>query len=153
MDRLDEGHARRLARYWRGEAETKGWACIACCAGAGLASAFVLPVAGLLYVVERWRGFNSDEGDKEAALAMAVKQVEDAEKQKAEATKVAKPAKQTEAPGAKGGGKKPKPRDAFLAAPRPPPQLRTRRPKPGALSSRYRFFRPEKPREQWPAAA
>ena len=45
-------------------------------AGAGLASTFVLPVAGVLYVVERWRGFNSDEGDKEAALAMAAKEAD-----------------------------------------------------------------------------
>ena len=55
MDRLEEGRARQLARYWRGEAETKGWVCIASCAGAGLASGLLLPTAGLLYVVERWR--------------------------------------------------------------------------------------------------
>ena len=100
--------------------------------------------------MERWRGFNSDEGDKEAALAMAVKQAEDAEKQKAEAAKVADPAKQTETPRAKDGGKANRPHDAFLAAPRRSLQLRTRRPKPGALLSRYRFDWKWN-LEQWPS--
>lgn len=134
MDRLEEGRARRLARYWSGEAETKGWACIACYAGAGLASGFVLPVAGLLYVLERWREFNSHEGDKEAALAMAAKEAESAEKQKKEeAPQAAKKAKQTGGREAARTGRARKPGDAFLAAPRPPSQLRKRRPKPGAF--------------------
>ncbi len=134
MDRLEEGRARRLARYWRGEAETKGWACIAYCAAAGLVSAFALPLAGLLYLVERWRGFNSGEGDKEAALAAAEKEFEDAEKQKAEEAKAAEMTKETKAQRAKSDGKAKKPDEAFLAAPRPPPQLRKRRPKPGKFS-------------------
>jgi hypothetical protein len=133
VDRLEEGRARKLARYWRGEAETKGWACIAYCVGAGLASGFALPVAGLLYLVERWRGFNSDEGDKEAALATAAKEFEETEKQKAEEAKAAKMTDQTKGQGPTGVGKAKKPEDAFLAAPRPAPQLRKRRPKPGAF--------------------
>ena len=133
MDRLEEGRARRLERYWRGEAETKGWACIGCCAGAGLASVLVLPIAGLLYMLERWRGFNSDEGDKQTALAIAEKELKDAEKLKAEAARATETAKQTEGQRAKRGGKAKTTDDAFLAAPRPPPQLRKRRPKPGAV--------------------
>lgn len=73
VDRLEEGRARRIARYWRGEAESKGWLSLGACAAAGLCSAFALPTAGLLYVVERWRGFTSEEGDKEAAQAAMAK--------------------------------------------------------------------------------
>eukprot|EP01046_Picozoa_sp_COSAG06_P009951 COSAG06_NODE_532_length_14551_cov_16.536466_10_plen_221_part_00 len=128
MDRLEEGRARQLARYWRGEAETKGWVCIASCAGAGLASGLLLPTAGLLYVVERWREFNSDDGDKESALAAAAKAEAAAKEIEREAAAKAKEKDKQK------GSRANKPEDAFLtAAARPPPKLRKKRAKPGAV--------------------